>query len=394
MNESFLSKTASELEKLGGLNTAREISGQPVLWIKTFDLFKSLKNDLEQFFYRIKNIENLEVIFTGAGTSAFIGDALSPVFEKNMKITSKPIPTTDIVTHPEYYFRSETPTLLVSFARSGNSPESVKAVQLANKIINNVFHLVITCNEEGNLAKMISDSDKNFLFLLPEESNDKSLAMTGSFTSMLLTGILISHLFNKNIDLEFEVNKLYRYGNTVLNKYLTQLSNAAKVEFNRAVFLGSGPFGGAARESHLKLQELTNGKVICKYDSFMGFRHGPKAVMNDSTLILFLFSNREYSQKYEKDLANSIETGRNAALKIAVMEDDIEEIDAEIKVVLNETGRRISEEFLLPVSVLPAQIIGFFKSLKFGLQPDQPSENGMISRVVEGVNLYEYKVAE
>ena len=394
MNETYLNIPIAELYELGGAHTAKEIAGQPNLWLKTFDLFNSLKNDLEQFFTKIKNIQNLEVIFAGAGTSAFIGDALAPVFEKNMNIVSKAVPTTDIVTHPDYYFKRETPTLLVSFARSGNSPESVKTVQLANKIVKNIFHLVITCNEEGNLAKIISGSENNFLFLLPEESNDKSLAMTGSFTSMLLTGILISHLFNKNIDLEFEVNKLHNYGNAVLNKYLARLSDVANVKFNRAVFLGSGPFGGAARESHLKLQELTNGKIICKFDSFLGFRHGPKAVMNNETLILFIFSNNEYAQKYEIDLANSIETGENAALKIGVMEDDIEGIDADLKIILNDDERKISEEFLLPVSVLPAQIIGFFKSLKFGLQPDNPSENGMISRVVEGVNLYEYVVSD
>ncbi len=384
----------SELDEFGGQNTAKEIVGQPNLWLKTFDLFESLKKDLEEFFVKIKSFENPEVIFTGAGTSAFIGEALAPVFEKNMNVVSKAVPTTDIVTHPDYYLRRETPTLLVSFARSGNSPESVKTVQLANKIVKNIFHLVITCNEEGNLAKMVSGSGNSFLFLLPEEANDKSLAMTGSFTSMLLTGILISHLFNKKIDLDFEVNKLRNYGNIVLYKYLARLSDVANVEFNRAVFLGSGPFGGAARESHLKLQELTNGKIICKFDSFLGFRHGPKAVMNNETLILFLFSNNEYAQKYEIDLANSIRTGENAALKIGVMEDEIEGLDADLKIILNNDERKISEEFLLPVSVLPAQIIGFFKSLKFGLRPDNPSENGMISRVVEGVTLYEYDVAE
>ncbi len=392
MNRTYLGLTVSELELMNGINTAREISGQPALWNKSYDLFTSIKPALSEYLTKIKSIENLEVIFTGAGTSAFIGEALAPIFEKNFGVFSKAIPTTDIVTHPEYYFREEIPTLLVSFARSGNSPESVKTVELANKIFDNVYHLIITCNKDGNLAKMISGSDKNFLYLLPDESNDKSLAMTGSFTSMLLTGILISHIFNKKIDLEFEVTKLSDYGNKILYKYLEQLSGIAKISFDRAVFLGSGPFGGIARESHLKLQELTNGNVICKFDTFMGFRHGPKAVMTNKTLISFLFSNKEYSQKYEKDLVNSIETGKSAAFKLAIMENDIKDIDVNLKIILNENDSQIKEEFLLPVSVLPAQIIGFFKSLQLGLQPDQPSNNGMISRVVEGVNLYEYSI--
>ncbi len=393
MNDLFLNLTASELDALGGIYTAREISEQPELWLKSFVLFNSLKSELSEYLRKLKKFDNLKIIFTGAGTSAYIGEALSPVFGKNFGVFSKAVPTTDIVTHPDLYFRTETPTLLVSFARSGNSPESIKAVELGNKIVKNIFHLVITCNEEGNLAKIISGSENNFLYLLPNEANDQSLAMTGSFTSMLLTGILISHIFNEKIDINFQIKKMVEYGNNILNNYVSQLADIAKMDFERAVFLGSGPFGGIARESHLKLQELTNGNVICKFDTFMGFRHGPKAVMNDRTLIAFLFSNSEYSQKYEKDLVNSIETGKSAAFKLAVLENDIINIDVDLKVILNDDDFRIKEEFLLPVSVLPAQIIGFYKSINLGLRPDRPSSNGMISRVVEGVNLYEYNIA-
>ncbi len=389
MNEIFLSIPGGNLQELGGFNTAKEISGQPFLWRKTLEVFQSNRNELARFLERFTSHKDKEVIFTGAGTSAFIGDALAPVFEKNSGIISKSIPTTDIVTHPKYYFHENSPTLLVSFARSGNSPESIKSVQLASKFINNVFHLIITCNKEGALSQLAGTLPNSFLFLLPEESNDKSLAMTGSFSSMLLAGILIS-LIDKDVDFENEVEKMSRYGTKILTDYLSPISRIAELDFNRAVFLGSGPFGGVARESHLKLQELTDGNVICKFDSFLGFRHGPKAVMNAQTLISFIFSNNEYSQKYERDLVNSIESGKTAAYKIGIMENDILDVEVDLKIILNERGENIIEVFLLPVSVLPAQLLGFFKSINLGLKPDSPSESGLISRVVEGVNLYEY----
>ena len=39
--------------------------------------------------------------------------------------------------------------------------------------------------------------------------------------------------------------------------------------------------------------------------------------------------------------------------------------------------------------VFVAQLLGFFKSLDCGLTPDAPSVSGNISRVVEGVTLYD-----
>lgn len=391
MKSDFLNISVDELESLGGINTAREIAGQPNLWQKTFDLFSDNFTNIENFLRTIFQKTNLKIILSGAGTSAFIGEALAPVFTKHTGNFSIAVPTTDIVTHPEYYFNKMQPTLMISFARSGDSPESVQSVNLANKICNDIHHLVITCNPEGQLAKMVSGSEKDFLFLLPQEANDKSLAMTGSFTSMVLTGLLFA-MFEKFENASQNVKQLIAYGNMILENYLSELMKIAELDFDRAVFLGSGFFGGAARESHLKLQELTNGKVICKFDSFLGFRHGPKAVINNKTLIGFIFSNNEYANKYERDLENSIESGENALYKLGISEHKISGVDLDTEIVLNEIdNKKIAEEFLLPVSVLPAQILGFYKSINLGLSPDNPSVNGLISRVVQGVKLYEYQ---
>jgi tagatose-6-phosphate ketose/aldose isomerase len=73
------------------------------------------------------------------------------------------------------------------------------------------------------------------------------------------------------------------------------------------------------------------------------------------------------------------------------MENDIEAKNIDLKVILSNNGKRIQEEFLPIVSVLPAQLLGFYKSLKFGLNPDLPSTNGMIHRVVRGVKVYNYQ---
>ncbi len=391
MKAEYLNIDIETLKKRGGISTAREISGQPALWLDTFDIFKARRSEIGKFIKKVLSDNSLEIILAGAGTSAFIGDALAPVFTKHTKHFTKAVPTTDIVTHPDYYFNAGKSVLMISFARSGDSPESIKAVELANKICKNIYHFVITCNPEGNLAKMTKNSGNNFLFLLPPESNDKSLAMTGSFTAMTLTGLMLAML-DKFEAIEENIDALANYGVKIITEYTEALQRVADIDFDRAVFLGSGFFGGAARESHLKLQELTDGKIICKYDSFLGFRHGPKAVMNNRALISFIFSNNEYANKYERDLAASIVTGENAAYKIGISENKVFDADLDLEIVLNGRGNKLPEELLLPVSVLPAQILGFYKSLALGLSPDNPSVSGLISRVVEGVKLYEYAV--
>ena len=369
--------------------TKVEIYNQPELWIKTYKKFLIELPSIKNFLNEILSKENLEIVLTGAGTSAFIGDVLEGSFIKGLNTTTKAIATTDLVTHPEFYLNKSKPLLLVSFARSGNSPESVKAIELSEIICKEVYHLVITCNNSSALINSLNSKNR-YLFVLPDETNDKGLAMTASFSSMLLTGLLIANYLRAE-ELSGEIRILSEYGDKILNEYSEKLKEVSKINFDRAVFLGSGANKGIARESHLKLQELTDGKVICKYDSFLGFRHGPKAVVNDKTLVVYLFSNDQYVNRYEYDLVKAINEGRKPAYTIGITENKIDDLDMSLQIVLSNTGNNLCEEILSAALILPAQLIGFYKSITLGLNPDSPSADGMISRVVEGVNLYPYK---
>jgi tagatose-6-phosphate ketose/aldose isomerase len=388
--EKYLGFTISELDSLGGGYTAREISIQPKLWLDTHQKFLKEKNQIRAFLHRVFENSQLNIILTGAGSSAFIGNILHGIFQKNLKQRTWAVATTDLVSHPHLYFYSNIPTLLVSFARSGNSPESVAAVDQANLLTRNIYHLIITCNPTGKLATAIS-GDNSYVFLLPQEADDQSLAMTGSFSSMLLTGILVSHI-DKLEGLQKQVEQMSDYGRNILDNYTEKIKGIANLEFQRAVFLGSGPLAGTARESHLKLQELTDGKIICKTDSFLGFRHGPKAVINPLTLMIYLFSNNEYVSQYEMDLVNAINEGEKGLFSIGISEKAKEGSLVDFNIVLSgeENCDKLEEEFLAVCSVLPAQILGFFKSIQMGLKPDSPSARGAISRVVQGVNIYPY----
>jgi len=167
------------------------------------------------------------------------------------------------------------------------------------------------------------------------------------------------------------------------------LREVACQPFRRAVFLGSGPLSGVAKECHLKLQELTDGMVICKNDSYLGFRHGPKAVVDEHTLMFYLSSNVPYVQRYENDLLRSMAKGRPPMIEILVSETANPAFAGGYNLVFSENGKGgLDEDFLCICSVLPGQLLGFYKSLEMGFSPDAPSKSGAISRVVEGVSIY------
>jgi len=161
MSEKYLGIDASELEMKGGLNTAREIARQPLVWEMTYDLVYKQKEKIKNFLKFVTDQDNCNIIITGAGTSAFIGNSLHGPFQKLVSRNTRSIPTTDLVTHPDLYIRPEVPTLLISMARSGDSPESCAAVEILNSKSKRIHNLIITCNPAGKLAKICKKKKRN-----------------------------------------------------------------------------------------------------------------------------------------------------------------------------------------------------------------------------------------
>jgi tagatose-6-phosphate ketose/aldose isomerase len=367
--------------------TSTEIAAQPELWLK---IYRQILGDRERISSWLAETlpQVSRIILTGAGTSAFIGLSLHGAFKRHLKIHTDAVATTDLVTHPDDYFSDNEAIILVSFARSGNSPESVAAVELADSQCKKCFHIVITCDETGQLARRQSES-KKLLVILPPEANDKSLAMTGSYSGMLLCGFLTARI--KEIDkLNSQIEKLNQYGTKIIDQYAVKIKELASLDFKRVVFLGSGPFYGTATESHLKLQELTDGNIICKNDSFMGFRHGPKAVTDEKTLMVFILSNNPYAQQYERDLVLAMKKGKKPLSAVGIFESPVKGLEFDLEIKLSDSGNHIDEELMTVCYILPGQLLGFYKSLALGLKPDNPSVSGAISRVVENVTIYKY----
>lgn len=367
-----------------GNHTRREIAGQPELWRKVYELLLRKEEEMKTFLNPILEKLNVQIILTGAGSSAFVGEAAQGLVQKNTGRITRAIATTDIVTHPELYLCKTTPVLIFSFARSGNSPESLQTIKLVDTYCDDVFHFMITCNKYGDLMEYAAKNPNNsFALLLPEEANDKSLAMTGSFTSMLLSVILAT---TRNIkDFEAEIDKMIEQGKSLINNG-NSIKKIASCNFERVVFLGSGTMLGIARECHLKLQELTDGQIICKHDSFLGFRHGPRAVINQKTLMVYLFSANDHVYQYELDLAKDISKDPRNIKSLSVGRQEEKAVRPYLNIDL-KVGK--GEELnIIPATVI-GQLLGYFKSLQLGLNPDLPSVSGSISRVVQGVVIYD-----
>lgn len=370
-------------------NTWKEIQQQPRMWLKTYDIVSGMKDEIATFINRYVR-EGYEIVLTGAGTSAYIGNALKWVLAGTLLDKARAIATTDIITEASSLFNAESKVLLVSFARSGNSPESVGAINLVNKTAGKAAHVFITCNEKGKMTAMAdSDPDNTLLVLLPPETNDLSLAMTSSYSSMFLACAMVANILNIE-EHKAQIEALASATEQALSKYCDGIRSMAERKFSRAIFLGSGELMGVAEESRLKLQELTDGTVMCAFDSFLGFRHGPKAVVSPESILIYLFSEDATTRRYEYDLVRQIKANNNIAGYVAVSQSalDMDEEMFDLNVVIGVQDS-VERCYKAVSYVFVAQLMGFFKALDLKRSPDNPSVSGNISRVVEGVTIYE-----
>ena len=366
-------------------NTYKEILQQPKVWLKTLDYVRAHQHQIKAFTEKYLN-ENYQIVLTGAGTSAYIGDALEPALFETSFRGAHAIATTDIITNPQMFFDGDSKVLLVSFARSGNSPESVGAIKAVEKTAGKVAHIFITCNKDGQLAQ--TKGDNILCILLPPETNDLSLAMTSSYSTMMLCCSMIANIGRIDQDAPL-IEEVAACVEKAMARYEPAIEKLAARDFRRAIFLGSGPLKGVAEECRLKLQELTDGAVMCAYDSFLGFRHGPKAVVKEDSLMVYLVSPNPAVRRYEMDLIRQVKANNKLAgtLVAGFAKPELEEGDYDLCV---ETGINPS----MPACygcvsyAFVGQMLGMFKSVNIGLCPDSPSVSGNISRVVEGVTLY------
>ena len=368
----------------GGNWTAREIAQQPQVWLEVDALVTRESPRLDAFLAPLLANTDLRVVLTGAGTSAYIGACLAPAVGRRIGRRVDAVATTDIVSGPGRYLTRSEPTLLVSFARSGGSPESLAAIELAEQAVADVHHLVITCNAAGALAQRMSAAPNACVLVLPDATHDRAFAMTSSFTGMVLAGAQAFGLLAPG-----RVALLSRAATSAMTRIETLADELAGQRFERAVFLGSNELQSLAAEAALKTLELTDGRIVAMSQSVLGFRHGPKTVVNDRTLIVVFTSNEDYARAYDFDLLRELRRDARAGQIVAVgAVRDGAVLDQQIG--FEGLHDATDLELVLPCVVF-AQVLALRQSLAHGLTPDNPNAAGVVSRVVQGVTIHPWR---
>ena len=379
----LLSASESEQKKQGYFHTLREIRQQPSTLLATSDRMLRSEAELKRLAAGIQSL-----VLTGSGSSEYAGDCVRLPLQDELRIPVQTIASGSLLTHGDKVLPPARPGMMISIARSGDSPESAGALSLMLECEPDLRHLILTCNAKGQLAETFRRDPRVHVIVLDERTNDRSLVMTSSFTSLAwaarFLGLADQPEAYRNLSAQ-----LSNIVQGVLQNYFETLGRVAARPFRRAVFLGSGSRFGAAREASLKMLEMTAGRVSTLCETYLGLRHGPMSYVHDDALIVCFLSSDEMIRAYEADLLRELDRKKLGCLKVIAGEQIPSDLLRKDDVAIECPGlQKIGDENAGMVDVVIGQLLGFFRCLEEGLQPDSPSESGVINRVVEKFQLH------
>lgn len=370
-------------QRLGGAHTAEEIAQQPALWSAVADVLELARERIDAFLGEALRDPGQRVIFTGAGSSGFIAEMVADQINAQWPAEVRAIHTTTLLTHPALYLQRDRPTLLVSFGRSGSSPESVAAVDLVRAQVDDARFLDITCNAEGALAQRGQGRSDTLSLLMPPASCDRAFAMTSSLSCMLLAALSVfdSAPWAERIA---RLRSVAVCGAEAVNAWDAPVAALARTGISRVIYLGSGPLEATAREAALKVLELTAGRVLALANTPLGFRHGPKSTLNDTTLVVVLRSAQPLARRYEQDLLEELRRDGIAARVLSVGPAGSDSADGDFLL----DAPALPDPWLAPLWLVMAQCFALQRSAALGLTPDNPFPDGTVNRVVQGVTIH------
>ena len=382
----LLSRNPEEQQRLGYFHTLREICQQPATWLQTSALMLASAAKLQSKLHGTSS-----VTLTGSGSSEYAGDCVRSVLQGELGLIAQAIGGGILLSQGGRSLPPGRPGLLVSLARSGDSPESVGALAYILETEPEIRHLVFTCNQNGSLARTYRSDPRVTVVTLDDVTNDRSLVMTSSFTNLVLAARSLG-LVGRPEHYESICTQLSQIGSRFLNDHFGAVAEAATAPFQRAVFLASGSRFGGTREASLKMLEMTSGRVTTMCETYLSFRHGPMAYVNDETLVVCCLSSDSMLRAYESDLIRELDEKKLGLAKILIGENVPKELARDGDTVLECPGlRALGDENFPVIDVLAGQLLAFFRCRQEGLRPDSPSEDGVISRVVRSFTLHSPK---
>ncbi|PQO99248.1 tagatose-6-phosphate ketose isomerase [Massilia phosphatilytica] len=373
----LLERDAQSWRDLGGLATAEEIVQQPAVWRALAGVLAAHGKRVADFLGACLDDPHQRVILTGAGSSAYVGEIAAGQLNAGCAADVRALATTSLLTHHELYLDPAAPTLLVSFARSGDSPESLAAVNLVRSVVPGARFLHITCNAAGSLATQAAGDPAACVLLMPPASCDRGFAMTSSFTSMLLAALCV---LSRGVDAAGRLDQLAQLGERALADWSAPVARLAERPAQRVVYLGSGPLEALAKEAALKILELTGGRILALAESPLGFRHGPKSVLDEDSQVILFASAKPLARRYDDDLLAELRRDGIAADMLTVGAGGD----------FAAAAPAWPDAWLAPLWLLMAQQYALQQSVRLRLRPDNPFAGGIVNRVVQGVTIHDH----
>lgn len=363
---------AATRQRLGIVHTLPEILQQPALWAAT-TADATLRDTLAEALRPRPDA----IVLTGSGSSGYVGEALAPGLQAALGVPVTAVPAGTLLTH----WRQVLPpgeVLLVSIARSGDSPESLAVVDALLARAPRCRHLLLTCNARGGLATRYATFPNASVALLDPRSNDRSLVMTGSFTSLFLAGRMLAAP-GDGARWDRVAARAGADAQALFAGPAQALSRLAQDGFDSALFLASGGRCGGAREAALKLLETSGGRVQVMAETFLGLRHGPMSALREDTLLVAMLSRDARVRAFETDLLAELSAKRLARRRVLIGE----AADAVAVAVADDVciGCALDDDEATLVDVATGQLLALFRCLALGQRPDAPAQ-GVLTRVV------------
>jgi tagatose-6-phosphate ketose/aldose isomerase len=379
----ILSASDEQQRRDGYSHTLREIFQQPATWLTTAERMIFACAELRTFLAGCET-----VVLTGSGSSEFVGHCVRAPLQHDLGTLVEVISGGNLLAYGSHVLPPVRPGVVVSVGRSGDSPESVGVVERLLQTDTNIQHLFITCNKQGALATKFLNRENVLVITLDDATNDRSLVMTSSFSNLTLAARFLGFLQAPDRYRPL-CQKLSNIAENQLRDYCGALASIARQRFKRVVFLGNGSRLGSARESALKVLEMTAGAVPSMSESYLGLRHGPMSFVDSETLIVCFLSSDSVLRAYESDLVRELDLKKLGMLKVLVGENIPPDLVATKDVAVECPGLgSICDDDTPVIHVIVGQLLGFFRCLEEGLHPDAPSKSGVITRVVPGFKLH------
>jgi glucosamine--fructose-6-phosphate aminotransferase (isomerizing) len=335
-----------------GTNTRTEIFSQHEAWAQALEVVTQDRPRLETLL----NAPYDQVLFTGCGSTYYLSLASAALFQEQTGRIARAVPGGELLLNPATALAGSAKTLLIAVSRSGSTTETVRAVEQFQRQKRGPV-LAITNYANQPLAGLAD------LALVIEKGQEQSVAQTRSFASMYVAASALAavaagdeHLLQSMRGLPDVGRRLLSDFEPLARRFGEYGRSEAALSFDRYYFLGSGGRYGLACEVNLKLKEMT--LTHSEPFHFLEFRHGPMSMVNASTLVVGLLSEKNFGHE-------------NAVLQ--EMQDKGSTV-----LTLGESGTLVAFASGIPESgrgvlYLPVlQLMAFYRSLAKGLDPDRP----------------------